>query len=104
MKFPEKQTTYIVESTISAHVPEPDPDFFPADFNRFRHLPTQFGFVIVTWNPATPDIVREFHWNTEEARRTSISGEVGRIVERKATEREKRDGERQHEADRGAVS
>ena len=89
---------YIVESSISCDYPTDEELYFdPVTLqSTFRALRREFGFVLVVWRPATPDIVHEIHWNTEEERLRDHN-EVGRIVERKATEREKREGQRQHE-------
>lgn len=89
--------SYIVESTITCDLPGEEPIFDPRTVeSTFRTLKREFGFVLVVWSPATPDLVREFHWNTEAERLRDRNG-VGRSVERKATDREKREGQRQHE-------
>lgn len=83
--------SYIVDGVIASV------DIELEDFDgdaRFAQLPRKFGFVVTVWNPAAPDFVREIHWNTEEERQHHPY--VGRIVYRKATEYERRDGEWQH--------
>jgi hypothetical protein len=89
--------SYIVESTITCDEPNPDPMVLNprSGMAEFWRLNPEFGFAITVWSPDRPDIVQEIRWNTAE-QRAQDRDMVGRIIERRATERERADGEEQH--------
>jgi hypothetical protein len=89
--------SYIVGSEVTTVAP-PDDTFLvgPQFERRFARLRPEFGFKIVTWSPSAPLIVRETIWNTEKERRETPL--VGVIRQRRASDQEIQDGERQHAA------